>query len=93
MKTLYLSSCTEFEAGWGQRPDGFVMGEDRVVMMEWILLKGNTGERDYFWRYDTPKEVQCSQETYDKIMKKVGEDGIAHFNNGDKIDLELFNKI
>ena len=93
MKTLYLSSCTEYEVGWGQKPDGFIMGEDRETMVEYINTTGNTGERDYYWRYNTPKEVHCSQETYDKIMKKVGEAGIAHFNNGDKIDLELFTKI
>ena len=93
MKTLYISDCTEFEAGWGQRPDGFVMSEDRKAMEEFIKTKGNSGSREYFWRYDEPKEIHCEAAQYKKIVAKLNEDGVAHFNNGDRGKLKLFEQI
>lgn len=90
MKTLYISDCTEFEAGWGQRPDGFIMSVDREKMEEYIKTTGNSGSRDYFWRHDEPQEVYCEAVQYKKIVAKMNEDGIAHFNNGDKSKMELF---
>ena len=92
MKTLYISYCTEYEAGWGQRPDGFAMTEDKETMEEFIKTKGNTGGRDYFWRYDEPTMVRCDDEQYDVIKAKMSE-GIAHFHNSDKSKMELFKQI
>jgi len=93
MKTLYISDCTEYEAGWGQRADGFIMGEDQDLMLEYIKTKGNSGERDYFWRYDEPKRIFCEGAQYKKILAKINEDGVAHYNNGDRGKMKLFIRI
>ena len=92
MKTLFISYCTEYEAGWGQRPDGFIMSEDREAMEEYIKTTGNSGSREYFWRYDEPKEIFCEAAQYKKIVAKLNEDGIVHYSNSDKSNLKLFKQ-
>lgn len=93
MKKVWISYCTEFEAGWGQRPDGFVMSEDREALEEYIKTKGNGGSHDYFWRCDEPKEVLCDDDTLKIVKEKINEDGVAHFDNSDKKELKLFKEI
>lgn len=80
MKSIWISYCTEYEAGWGQRPDGFIMAEDKEVMLEFIKTKGNSGEPAYFWRYDEPEEVWCTKKTLEEIRKKMTEGKIAHYS-------------
>ena len=77
------------EESWGQRPDGFMIGLGLEVM-EANIKERRTGSREYFWRYDTPREVYCEMKTFKKIVEKMKE-GIAHYNNNDKLD--LFDKI
>lgn len=93
MKTLYISYCTEFESGWGQRPDGFIISNDKEVMVEYINTTGNSGSREYYWRYNEPTEIFCENNQYKKIMAKISRDDIAHFNNNDKNKLILFKRI
>lgn len=90
MKKVWISYCTEYESGWGQRPDGFIMSDDREAMVNYINTTGNTGSHDYFWRYSEPKEVYCEMKTFKKIVGEMKE-GVAHYNNINK--LELFDKL
>lgn len=53
MKQVYATECTEYEAGWGQRPDGITISEDLEKLNEHIK-KGSTGSPEYFWRYSNP---------------------------------------
>lgn len=93
MKTLFISYCTEFEAGWGQRPDGFIIAEDKEIMMKYIDVTGNSSSSEFFWRYDRPTEIFCETRQYKEIMVKMSGDDIAHFNNGDTNNLILFKRI
>lgn len=93
MNKLLISYCIEFEAGWGQRPDGFMIGETKELMLEHIEESNKTGSKEYFWRYEEPTEIHCNYDTYSIIKEKMGEKGVAHFENRDKNNLNLFTKI
>lgn len=90
---VYISHCTEFELGWGQRPDGFLITESLEVMNEKIKESDEMGSPEYFWRYDTPTLVYCDDETYAKIKEKMGESGFANYDNRDKKELNLYKKL
>jgi hypothetical protein len=92
MKKVWISYCTEYEAGWGQRPDGLMIGADvnkEVMLAE--IKKRSEGDRDIFWRYSEPITVYCTKKTYKAIKKKEDHNRISHYGNSEK--LELFNKI
>lgn len=74
MKKLFVSYCTEYEAGWGQRPDGLMIGEDLKSMTEEIGKRNVGGNPDYFWRYSEPEEVFCDDDTYNKIVFELNDD-------------------
>ena len=93
MKKIYISHCTEYELGWDNRPDGFIISEDKEAMIEFINTSGNCGSPEYFWRYNEPTEVFCETKTYKKIVEKMRDNDIAHYNNGDDKKLELYKKL
>lgn len=90
---VYISDCTEFEAGWGQRPDGFLITESLEAMNRKIKESNKMGSREYFWRYDTPKLVFCDDETFAIIKEKMEKNDFASFENKEKKNLNLFKKI
>ena len=98
MKKVLISYCTEYEAGWGQRPDGFMITtpKHREKMEARIKKSTEEGSRECFWRYSEPEEVFCSDETFKVIKKKMKSavlEKIAFFANADKSKLELFKQI
>lgn len=90
---IYISYCTEYEAGWGQRPDGFLITESLDAMDRKIKESNKMGRPSYYWRYDTPKLVYCDDETFALIKEKMGKDDFASFENKEKKNLNLFKKI
>ena len=88
MKSLYLSECTEYESGWGSRPDGTVLGKSLEEIQAHIKKNEECGNYEMFWRYTNPVEVFCSDEIYDDIVGKMTDDGIIWVNDN---DLKKFN--
>lgn len=90
---VYISDCTEYEAGWGQRPDGFLITESLDAMNAKIEESNKMGSPSYYWRYDKPKLVFCDDETYAIIKEKMGKSDFASFANREKRNLNLFKKL
>lgn len=96
MKLIYISYCTEYEAGWGQRPDGFVLADDLAVLENYVAEENKGGSRDYFWRYSEPKGAWCSDEDYEYLSKRIqtlGRNGVAHFSNHEPRSFSLYSKL
>ena len=93
MKILFISDCIEYELGWGNRPDGFMISESKEAMLAHIEVSNKMGSYEYFWRYDSPSEITCDDETYEKIKNRMTEKGIAFFNDREKESLNLYRKI
>ena len=88
MKSLYLSECTEYESGWGSRPDGTVLGKSLEEIQAHIKKGEECGNHEIFWRYTKPVEVFCTDEVYDDIVGKMTVEGIIWVNDD---DLKKFN--
>lgn len=73
MKSLYLANCTEYESGWGSRPDGSIICKSLDEINDYIVGYEKGGSYDCFWRFDKPVEVFCSDEVYDDIIGKMSE--------------------
>lgn len=87
MEIIWKSDCTEYEAGWGQRPDGIVVCDDiDVLKVKRKSLEG--GSRELFWRYSEPKEVYCTNKTFKELKKRMVDDknGVVHLGNGHTFD-------
>ena len=89
MKKLFISDCTEFESGWGQKPDGFMLAEDKNLMLIEITRQHQVGSYETFWRYTDPEEVECDDETYIIFKNRLNDKGVAHFGTYDKEQLKL----
>lgn len=96
MKKIYISYCTEYEAGWGQRPDGFILADDLAIIQNYVEEKNKDGKPDYFWRYSEPKEVWCIDDDYVGLLKRIqtgSYKGIAHFSDHEPKNFSLYSKI
>lgn len=101
MKTLYISYCTEYEAGWGSRDDGVLIGKTKEEILAEIERITKDESYEIFWRYTEPKEVVCDDETYNKIeemmneiAQRTGKDrGLVEVSNGEFKRYNLFQKI
>lgn len=96
MKILFISYCTEYEQGWGSKPDGVAFSKTKEAFEKYYkdLVERETYE--IFWRYTEPVEVTMDDETYDKIvadMDAVGTEGIVNYGNGKLKELNLYKKI
>ena len=93
MKTLYLANCTEYEQGWGQKPDGFKLALTLEVMTAEILKDDQLGTIRCYWRHDEPQEVFCEDEIYEAIVKDMGEKSFVNYSNKKKKELHLYKKL
>jgi len=86
MKTLYCCSITEYEEGWGSRPDGYYLSTSMEELKKYIQLYGNSGEYAMFWRCGTPYEVfveECEAveklvETIETPKQEIDENGVQY---------------
>ncbi len=101
MKTLFISQCTEYEAGWGSKPDGVLIGKTKEAMLAEIERITKDESYQIFWRYTEPKETMCDDETYDKIdalmaeiAQRCGKDrGLIEVSNGEFSKYNFYKKI
>lgn len=95
MKTLFISYCTEYEAGWGSKPDGFILAETFEACEAEINRVEGMGSHEIFWRYSKPEEVYCEDETYNNIMsmKRVDKDFVGFNSNSSLKQFNLYKKI
>jgi hypothetical protein len=91
MKSLYVAYCTEYEVGWGSRPDGLVLTEEKSVIDTIIEAESNTGSRECYWRYSTPEEVFCDKKTWKEISKKF-KDGRMYSSSNSLKNIGTFFK-
>ncbi|WOZ57561.1 hypothetical protein [Pseudomonas phage vB_PseuGesM_254] len=68
----YVIHVTEFESGWGSRPDGYFISLD-LVALENKCRQVNDSKGSEFSRADfkDKKMVQLNQETVDKLTDGV----------------------
>lgn len=75
MRVVYCVNWTEYERGWGQRPDGHTLHASKAIADDY--LKEFFGRRqagpvpDEYTQPGEPFAVEVDFETYDKV-KKVG---------------------
>lgn len=93
MKSLYIANCTEYEAGWGQRPDGFKLALTLEVMRAEIMKDDAMGSSNCYWRHDTPQEVMCDDDIYEAILKDMGEKKFVNYSDKKKKELHLYKKL
>ena len=93
MKSFYLANCTEYESGWGMRPDGTVLGKSLDEIKAHIKEDEKRGNYEIFWRYDEPVEVFCSDEVYDDIVHKMTDKGIIWVKDDDLKKFNFLKKI
>ena len=93
MKTLYIANCTEYEAGWGSRPDGFKLALTLEVMTAQILNDNQLGSHLCYWRHDEPQEVLCEDDIYEAILKDMGEKSFLNYSDKKKKELNLLKKL
>lgn len=88
MKEVWISYCTEYEQGWGQRPDGYAVGINEQVILDYIKTKGNGGSYECYWRYDTPQKVFCDDVVYQLIIDRTNDERkVSFFDNNEKLKL------
>jgi len=69
LKTVYMICWTEYEAGWGQRPDGYTYCKNRKVADK-AAEDGTSGTYELYWRASTPRLVEVDKVTYKEVQKK-----------------------
>jgi hypothetical protein len=70
---LYAIDWTEYERGWGQRPDGrtlhFSLEEANKYIKDYWDSMPDGPAPDIYSRPDTPKLVEVDKKTYDDFVK------------------------
>lgn len=64
---LYVCAVTEYEAGWGARPDGYLAAIGREALDRKILAISAGGSYECFNRCETARVAFVTQEFYDKV--------------------------
>lgn len=69
MKKVYVTHGTEYERGWGQRPDGVLLSEDLEVLKNKIKVNEALGDSEEFTRYSAPQEMFVDAKVWAKLAK------------------------
>jgi hypothetical protein len=91
MKKLYISYCTEYEKGWGSKPDGIMLAVDQNIMLAEIEKQHKEGDYEIYWRYTDPIEVYTDDENYNKLVLELNEYNVLF--SMDVSSLNLYKKI
>ncbi len=74
MFALYATKWTEYERGWGQRPDGITLFEDRSTgekhIEEHYAKRGNGPAPDEYSNPSKLELVEVSENLYNEVMSK-----------------------
>lgn len=79
--TYWVSDVTEYEAGWGQRPDGAVVSKDKNAVIKTIASMESAGSREYFVRCGKPYEAIMTDEGVQLLNKSTASPKVMRFNN------------
>lgn len=71
MEEIFYTKITEYEAGWGQRDDGYYLCLDEEALKKYIRTKGNSGSYKCYWRCGDVQKASCDKKTYNKIKKLI----------------------
>ena len=75
----YLAEVTEFERGWGCRPDGYVVCLDKAVGIAYS--KKSNG---HIWSMDDGSEFSDAGDFKLVILTESGHDKLAAFNKSEQ---------
>ncbi len=72
---VYQVNWTEYERGWGQRPDGTTYHKTKELAEKYIQYYDNkynsgTSVPDCYTRAEPPVLVEVSKEIFDEVQKK-----------------------
>lgn len=92
MKPIYISHITEYEKGWGSKPDGIVISNDLEKLKTYIepYNKREKGSYELFWNYSLPVEVLCDDKDIDSLT--FNEAGIIYYDGIHDIPFQLYEK-
>jgi hypothetical protein len=76
MNVVYRVNFTEFESGWGQRPDGYIMAKTKEIAIKVIRDIESMGSYSCYTRANTQPYLF---ETTDEIYKDIQEDEDGYF--------------
>jgi hypothetical protein len=68
IKALYRVDYTEYERGWGQRPDGFTLHISKDDAIKFSNHYENFGDSELFSRASTPQLVEVSDAVYNYFI-------------------------
>lgn len=73
--SVYAVSWTEYERGWGQRPDGVSLHKSKEAAEKYVsdYDKKHNNELtvpDWYCKGSSPKLIEVSKKIYDEVMKK-----------------------
>jgi hypothetical protein len=71
MEKVFVTQSTEYEAGWGQRPDGYFISTSRDELEKYIAKDGNSGCYDLFWRCGEIDEMFVNETEAFTHLKKA----------------------
>jgi len=93
MKTIYISHSTEYEKGWGNKPDGILISKDKTILEDRIKPYNNRekGSYEYYWNYSEIEEIYCINKDFDKLI--FDNDSLIHVDSLKQLKIELFKKI
>jgi hypothetical protein len=66
INTIYASDVTEYESGYGQRPDGYLLAIDNAKYEEGLKTV-NDGPFECYSRAGSKKLVRIKDEMYEKV--------------------------
>jgi hypothetical protein len=76
---VYIIYWTEYESGWGQRPDGVSYHKSLDEAKEFGKVYGEQGNRECFSRGSQPTLIEVSKTYYDFIHASPG-NGVWNHN-------------
>ena len=87
MLKLYITIGTEFEQGWGQRPEGYIISTD-LEALKVEILKYENGDAAFYYTYSSPEEVFTDKETFDNLF--LNDSKIVHVGHLKEINGKLY---
>lgn len=72
MHRVFMAVGTEFEAGWGSRPDGIIFGQSLFLLKQAIKRNEERGSYEEFTRFDKIKVSFVNDEGLKMIDAETG---------------------
>lgn len=69
---VYAASVTEYESGWGQRSDGYLLAMNKPSFDEFAKYINSGGSHGCFSKVGEPRLIAVTSDMYEKI--KISDD-------------------